>query len=118
MSLINSEFPLPLRLAEAIANPLFPRIDTALRSGRHISADDFEQHSALVEFHGELEIFYGRYQVELIKAPEGFFYLRPRPSADIGTTSTSFASATTKNTCAVICVMRLRLLLGTSNSAL
>ena len=78
MSLINSEFPLPLRLAEAIANPLFPRIDTALRSGRHISADDFEQHSALVEFHGELEIFYGRYQVELIKAPEGFFYLRPR----------------------------------------
>ena len=86
MSLINSEFPLPLRLAEAIANPLFPRIDTALRSGRHISADDFEQHSALVEFHGELEIFYGRYQVELIKAPEGFFYLRPRPSADIGTT--------------------------------
>ena len=24
--------------------------------------------------------------MELIKAPEGFFYLRPRPSADIGTT--------------------------------
>ena len=92
MSLINSEFPLPLRLAEAIANPLFPRIDTALRSGRHISADDFEQHSALVEFHGELEIFYGRYQVELIKAPEGFFYLRPRPSADIGTTGGSAGS--------------------------
>ena len=86
MSLINTEFPLPLRLAEAIANPLFPRIDTALRSGRHISADEFEQHSALVEYHSELEIFYGRYQVELIKAPEGFFYLRPRPSSDIGTT--------------------------------
>ncbi len=67
MSLINTEFPLPLRLAEAIANPLFPRIDTALRSGRHISADEFEQHSALVEYHQELEIFYGRYQVELIK---------------------------------------------------
>ena len=65
---------------------MFPRIDTALRSGRHISADEFEQHSALVEYHQELEIFYGRYQVELIKAPEGFFYLRPRPSADIGTT--------------------------------
>ncbi len=39
-----------------------------------------------MEYHQELEIFYGRYQVELIKAPEGFFYLRPRPSADIGTT--------------------------------
>ncbi|MGL5041031.1 MAG: chromosome partition protein MukE, partial [Aeromonas sp.] len=30
MSLINTEFPIQLRLAEAIANPLFPRIDTAL----------------------------------------------------------------------------------------
>ncbi|MGL5030434.1 MAG: chromosome partition protein MukE [Aeromonas sp.] len=86
MSLINTEFPIQLRLAEAIANPLFPRIDTALRSGRHISADDFEFHSALSEYHQELEAFYDRYQVELIKAPEGFFYLRPRPSAEIGTT--------------------------------
>lgn len=65
---------------------MFTRIDTALRSGRHISADDFEQHSALVEYHNELEIFYGCDQLELINAPEGFFYLRPRPSADIGTT--------------------------------
>lgn len=98
MSSINTEFPLPLRLAEAIANPLFPRIDTALRSGRHISADEFEQHSALVEYHQELEIFYGRYQVELIKAPEGFFYLRPRPSVSSrekerrGSTSASHCS--------------------------
>ncbi|MFL9593281.1 chromosome partition protein MukE [Aeromonas schubertii] len=86
MSSTNIDFPLPLRLAEAIANPLFPRIDTALRSGRHISADEFEQHSVLIDYHLEFELFYGRYQVELIKAPEGFFYLRPRPSADIGTT--------------------------------
>ncbi|WP_255964795.1 chromosome partition protein MukE, partial [Klebsiella pneumoniae] len=30
--------------------------------------------------HGEdhLEEFYARYNVELIRAPEGFFYLRPR----------------------------------------
>lgn len=86
MSLITTEFPLALRMAQAIANPLFPKLDTWLRSGRHISADDLDNHSFLLEYHDELERFYSRYQAELIKAPEGFFYLRPRPSADIGTT--------------------------------
>lgn len=85
MSLINTEFPLALRMAQAIANPLFPKLDTWLRSGRHISADDLDNHSFLMEFHDELESFYGRYHVELIKAPEGFFYLRPRASSEIGT---------------------------------
>ena len=78
MSLINTELPIALRLAQAIANPLFPKLDTALRSGKHISADDLDQHSYLLDYHDELESFYSRYQVELIKAPEGFFYLRPR----------------------------------------
>jgi len=85
MSLINTEYPLGLRLAQALANPLFPKLDTALRSGRHISADDLDNHSFLLEYHDELESFYARYQAELIKAPESFFYLRPRPSSDIGT---------------------------------
>lgn len=85
MSLTNTEFPMGLRLAQAIANPLFPKLDTALRSGRHISADDLDNHSYLLEFHGELDAFYARYAAELIKAPEGFFYLRPRPSSDIAT---------------------------------
>ena len=85
MSLINTDFPLALRMAQAIANPLFPKLDTWLRSGRHISADDLDNHSFLLEYHDELERFYSRYQAELIKAPEGFFYLRPRPSSEIGT---------------------------------
>jgi len=72
-------------MAQAIANPLFPKLDTWLRSGRHISADDLDNHSFLLEFHDELERFYSRYQVEFIKAPEGFFYLRPRSTSEIGT---------------------------------
>ena len=72
-------------MAQAIANPLFPKLDTWLRSGRHISADDLDNHSFLLEFHNELERFYSRYQVEFIKAPEGFFYLRPRSTSEIGT---------------------------------
>ncbi len=85
MSLTNTEYPLGLRLAQALANPLFPKLDNALRSGRHISADDLDNHSFLLEFHDELDSFYGRYQAELIKAPESFFYLRPRPSSELGT---------------------------------
>ena len=85
MSLITTEFPLALRMAQAIANPLFPKLDTWLRSGRHICADDLDNHSFLLEYHDELERFYSRYQAELIKAPEGFFYLRPRASSEIGT---------------------------------
>ena len=85
MSLITTEYPLALHMAQAIANPLFPKLDTWLRSGRHISADDLDNHSFLLEYHDELERFYSRYQAELIKAPEGFFYLRPRASSEIGT---------------------------------
>ena len=85
MSLITTDYPLGLKMAQAIANPLFPKLDTWLRSGRHISADDLDNHSFLLEYHDELERFYSRYQAELIKAPEGFFYLRPRASSEIGT---------------------------------
>ncbi|GAA3530979.1 chromosome partition protein MukE [Zobellella aerophila] len=81
----NTEFPLTARLALAIANPLFPALDTQLRGGRHISADELELHSLLQEFYAELEAFYQRYQVELIHAPEGFYYLRPRASSELGT---------------------------------
>ena len=85
MSLITTEYPLGLKMAQAIANPLFPKLDTWLRSGRHISADDLDNHSFLIEFHDELERLYARYQVEFIKAPDGFFYLRPRSSSEMGT---------------------------------
>ncbi|WP_116472966.1 chromosome partition protein MukE [Zobellella maritima] len=81
----NTEQALDPRLAQAIANPLFPALDNQLRAGRHISADELEQHSLLQEYYPELEAFYQRYHVELVRAPEGFYYLRPRSTSELGT---------------------------------
>jgi chromosome partition protein MukE len=81
MSLINIEDFMPEKLAQAIANPLFPELDSLLRAGRHISTDDLDNHGFLVEFDSELALFYQRYHAELVKAPEGFFYLRPRSTS-------------------------------------
>ncbi len=78
MSLTNTEQFMPAKLAQAIANPLFPALDSFLRSGRHIGIEDIDNHAYLMDFQDELEHFYHRYNVELIRAPEGFFYLRPR----------------------------------------
>lgn len=75
---INTDKYLPPKMAQAIANPIFPALDSALRSGRHITIDDLDKHAFLIDFQVELEHFYQRYNVELIRAPEGFFYLRPR----------------------------------------
>jgi hypothetical protein len=36
MSLTNIEQVMPVKLAQALANPLFPALDSALRAGRHI----------------------------------------------------------------------------------
>nr|WP_216818846.1 chromosome partition protein MukE [Gilliamella sp. A7] len=69
---------MPVKLAQAIANPIFPELDSLLRSGRHIGIDELDNHAFLMDFQFELEQFYQRYNVELIRAPEGFFYLRPR----------------------------------------
>lgn len=71
---------LPAKLAHAIANPIFPQLDSQLRAGRHISIESLDEHAFLMDFQGELELFYRRYHVELIRAPEGFFYLRPKAS--------------------------------------
>lgn len=65
-------------LAAAIANPLFPTVDSRLRSGRHIGQEHLEHYAFLADFQNELDGFYRRYNVELIRAPEGFFYLRPK----------------------------------------
>lgn len=78
MSLTNIEQVMPVKLAQALANPLFPALDSQLRAGRHISLEDLDHHALLMDFEHELAEFYGRYHVELIRAPEGFFYLRPR----------------------------------------
>ncbi|MGF1700767.1 chromosome partition protein MukE [Photobacterium makurazakiensis] len=84
MSLTNIEEFMPEKLAKAIANPLFPALDNALRSGRHISSEDLDNHAFLIEFEQELVMFYKRYNAELVRAPEGFLYLRPRSTSLIG----------------------------------
>lgn len=66
------------KLMLALMNPIFPLLDSQLRAGRHISVDELENHAYLMDYQHELEEFYARYAVELLRAPEGFFYLRPR----------------------------------------
>ncbi|QIW15808.1 chromosome partitioning protein MukE [Pasteurellaceae bacterium RH1A] len=77
------------KLAQAIANPIFPELDSQLRAGRHISLESLDQHAFLMDFQAELEQFYRRYHVELIRAPEGFFYLRPKASTLIARSAMS-----------------------------
>ncbi|UXI02313.1 chromosome partition protein MukE [Photobacterium sp. TY1-4] len=81
MSSINIEEYMPEKLAKAIANPLFPALDNDLRSGRHIGSEDLDNHALLIEFEQALALFYKRYNAELVRAPEGFFYLRPRSTS-------------------------------------
>ncbi|MCL2895495.1 chromosome partition protein MukE [Brenneria tiliae] len=78
MSSTNIEQIMPARLATALSNTLFPALDSQLRAGRHIGMEELENHAFLMDFQEQLEEFYSRYNVELIRAPEGFFYLRPR----------------------------------------
>ncbi|EHD21887.1 MULTISPECIES: chromosome partition protein MukE [Brenneria] len=78
MSSTNIEQIMPVRLATALSNTLFPALDSQLRAGRHIGMEELENHAFLMDFQQQLEEFYSRYNVELIRAPEGFFYLRPR----------------------------------------
>ncbi|MCA3977674.1 chromosome partition protein MukE [Vibrio vulnificus] len=72
---------MPENLAKAICNPLFPALDSMLRAGRHISSEDLDNHALLLDYEVELSAFYQRYNTELVKAPEGFFYLRPRSTS-------------------------------------
>lgn len=80
MSSTHIEQFMSAKLAHALANNLFPELDSQLRAGRHIGVDDLDNHAFLMDFQDELEGFYARYNVELVRAPEGFFYLRPRSS--------------------------------------
>ena len=78
MSSTNIEHIMPAKLAQALANSVFPALDSQLRSRRHIGIDELDNHAFLMDYQEEMELFYSRYNVELIRAPEGFFYLRPR----------------------------------------
>lgn len=87
--MIETSETLPTKLAAAIANPIFPALDSQLRAGRHISLESLDEHAFLMDFQNELEQFYRRYHVELIRAPEGFFYLRPKASTLIARSAMS-----------------------------
>lgn len=80
MSSTNIEPVMPVKLAQALANTLFPLLDSQLRAGRHIGNEELEYYAFLMDYQQVLEEFYARYHVELMRAPEGFFYLRPRAS--------------------------------------
>lgn len=77
MSSIHTEQFIPAKLAQALANSLFPELDSQLRAGRHIGIDSLDNHAFLMDFQDELTDFYARYNVELIRAPEGFFTYAP-----------------------------------------
>ncbi|MGL6260917.1 chromosome partition protein MukE [Vibrio sp. WXL210] len=81
MSSTDTNDYIPEKLVKAISNPLFPQLDSLLRAGRHISSEDLDNHALLTDFELELGQFYQRYNTELVKAPEGFFYLRPRSTS-------------------------------------
>ncbi|MEH0832539.1 chromosome partition protein MukE [Pectobacterium cacticida] len=78
MSSTNTEPLMSGKLVSALSNSRFPALDSQLRAGRHIGIEELENHAFLMDYQEELEAFYSRYNVELIRAPEGFFYLRPR----------------------------------------
>ncbi|MEW9809534.1 MAG: chromosome partition protein MukE [Candidatus Symbiodolus clandestinus] len=80
MSSITTENPPVEPWWPMIGHPQFPALDSALRSGRHISQELVDWYPLLLDHQEALSQFYGRYQVELIRAPEGFFYLRPKAS--------------------------------------
>jgi chromosome partition protein MukE len=67
-------------LEEVISDDQFPKLDLALRRGRHIGRDDSEMYEFLVDAQPVLEPFYQRFGCELIQQSDGYFYLLPRPS--------------------------------------
>lgn len=64
-------------LAAVIDDPLFPRLDQALRSGHHVDDHEPAVYHYLMEAQPWLEPHYLRYGADLVHAPDGFFYLRP-----------------------------------------
>lgn len=55
--------------------PHFPKVDTALRMGCHITTDDFVSHEFVAQNFSELCQFYATYEAALIEHPDGFFFL-------------------------------------------
>lgn len=66
------------KLVQAISASIFPSLDAKLRIGLHVNSDLLDEYEFLLAYSDELEQFYRRYNVELVCAAEGFFYLRPK----------------------------------------
>ncbi len=87
-------------LAEVIANPSFATLDSSLRQGKHIGSENLELFALLVDYQTALEDFYRKYNVELVKAPENFFYLRPKSTTLIArSTMTEYDMLVGKTLC-------------------
>ena len=50
MSSTHIEQFMSAKLAQALANNLFPELDSQLRAGRHIGVDDLDNHAFLMDF--------------------------------------------------------------------
>ena len=64
-------------LSDLITDQLFPELDSRLRRGEHIDARHTQLFNILRDGMTLLEDHYHRYGVDLIHAPEDFYYLRP-----------------------------------------
>ena len=57
MSSTNIEQVMPVKLAQALANPIFPALDSQLRAGRHIGIEELDNHAFLIDYQQYLEEF-------------------------------------------------------------
>ncbi|MCB9526098.1 MAG: chromosome partition protein MukE [Myxococcales bacterium] len=64
-------------LAAVIAEDAFPRLDQALRSGRHVDRRSPADYQFLEDAAVFLEPHYRRYGADLVQTSDGYFYLRP-----------------------------------------
>lgn len=64
-------------LEDALADEHYPKVDLALRRGRHIGRDDGTLYEYLVDAQALLEPFYRRFGCELVQQSDGYFYLLP-----------------------------------------
>lgn len=65
-------------LADVIAAEVFPEVDLALREGRHIDDLDLDLFTFLEDARPWLEEFYSRYHCDLVRSPDGYYFLNPR----------------------------------------
>lgn len=65
------------RLEDVIDHDLYPEVDLALRSGRHVGREDDAAYAFLADALDHLEPLYRRFGAELVHKSDGYFYLLP-----------------------------------------